>query len=89
MYADYAKIAREEGFHEIAHRFEMVADVEKRHDNRYQTYIGQVKEDTVFHKAQSVSWICLNCGYICESKDVPKLCPICSYPQDYFEPYQK
>ena len=89
MYADYAKIAREEGFEEIARRFEMVADVEKRHDNRYQNYIAQVSENAVFSKEQSISWICLNCGFVYEGKIAPKLCPVCSYPQDYFELYQK
>ena len=89
MYADYAKTAREEGFEEIARRFEMVGSVEKRHDNRYQKYIAQVKEQSVFQKEQSIDWICLNCGYIYSGASAPKLCPVCSYPQEFFEPFQK
>ena len=89
MYADYAKIAKEEGFDEIARRFELVGGVEKRHDSRYQKYLDEIKRQEVFQKSQSIQWICMNCGCLYAGETAPKVCPDCSHPQSYFEPVQK
>lgn len=89
MYADYARIAHEEGFEEIARRFEMVADVEKHHDERYQKYIAQVAEQTVFKKEEPIQWICRKCGHVHTGPSAPAVCPVCSHDQAYFEPLQK
>ncbi len=89
MYADYAKIAREEGFSEIARKFELVGGVEKFHDGRYQKNLDDVNQKAVFQKQQPIQWICLNCGFLYAGESAPQVCPVCSYPQAYFEPVQK
>ena len=86
MYADYAKIAKEEGFDEIARRFEMAGNIEKRHDGRYQKYLDEVNQKSVFKKQQAVQWICTNCGFVYAGESAPQTCPVCSYPQAYFKP---
>lgn len=88
MYADYAKIAKEEGFDEIARKFELVGGVEKYHDGRYQKNLEDVQQNSVFQKPQPIQWICMNCGFLYAGDSAPKQCPICSYPQDYFKPVQ-
>jgi len=86
MYADYAKIAKEEGFDEIARRFELVGSIEKWHDGRYQKYLDEVNQKSVFKKQQAVQWICGNCGFVYVGESAPQVCPVCSYPQAYFKP---
>ena len=63
--------------------------VEKRHDSRYQKYLDEIKRQEVFQKSQSIQWICMNCGFLYAGETAPKVCPVCSHPQSYFEPVQK
>lgn len=85
MYARMAKEAKEEGFDDIAALFEMVGDVERSHEERYQKLLQNVKDGSVFHKQQKSVWICRNCGHIVDSESAPELCPVCKHPQAYFE----
>ena len=85
MYPEFAAIAREEGFQEIAAVFENVAIAEKQHGKRYRDLLKNIQEGTVFHKAEPVVWRCQNCGFIFEGSDAPALCPACAHPQAYFE----
>lgn len=85
MYAGFAKEAREEGFDRIATLFELVAKIEKEHMERYQTLNANVKNQTVFKRPQSVTWVCLNCGHIYEGTEPPKVCPVCAKPQAWFQ----
>ncbi|MDR0838013.1 MAG: rubrerythrin family protein [Oscillospiraceae bacterium] len=85
MYAGFAKTAREEGFEEIAAKFEQVAAIEKEHEERYRKLITNIKEGIVFSRNGDTVWICQNCGHIIIGKDVPELCPVCSHPQSYFQ----
>ncbi|MDO5569809.1 MAG: rubrerythrin family protein [bacterium] len=85
MYADFAKIAKEEGFDDIALLFEGVAKIEKEHEDRYRTLLNNIKENEVFAKSIEEVWICRNCGHIHTDKDAPKECPVCAHPQSYFE----
>lgn len=85
MYKNFAAVAREEGFNKIAAQFDMVASVEKRHEERYITLLNNVKEDKVFKKDEPVVWICEICGYTIESKVAPAKCPLCGYTRAYFE----
>lgn len=85
MYADFAKTAREEGFDNIANLFDMVASIEKEHENRYLCLLEQLNTGKVFTKDGEVVWICRNCGYIHVGKEAPKICPVCKKPQAYFE----
>ena len=85
MYDRMAKEAREEGFLEIAARFEMVAKIEREHEERYKKLLANVKEGLVFSKDGDTIWQCSNCGHICVGKKAPELCPVCLHPQAYFE----
>jgi len=85
MYARMAREAREEGFDEIAEKFEGVAAVEKQHELRYRALLENVKNDTVFKKETEVEWICTNCGTHIFSKEAPEKCPVCDHPREYFQ----
>jgi len=85
MYDRMAKEAREEGFIEIATRFEMVGQIEKEHEQRYRKLLNNIKEGLVFSKDGDTIWQCSNCGHIVIGKKAPELCPVCSHPQGYFE----
>lgn len=85
MYDRMAKEAREEGFTEIAARFEMVGKIEKEHEERYRKLLANVKDELVFSKDGDVVWQCSNCGHIVIGKKAPQVCPVCNHPQSYFE----
>jgi len=85
MYPEFAKIAREEGFEEIAKVFEAVVVAERQHEKRYLGLLKNVEAGTVFKKSQKVVWRCRNCGYLHEGEKAPKECPACAHPQAHFE----
>ena len=85
MYAQMAREAREEGFLEIAARFEMVAKIEREHEERYRTLLAKVEAGTVFVREDVVAWKCRNCGHIHIGKAAPEVCPTCSHEKSYFE----
>ena len=85
MYATFAKEAREEGFEEIATKFEMVGAIEKEHEARYLKLLQNIEGDCVFSREGDCVWQCSNCGHIVVGKKAPELCPVCAHPQSYFE----
>jgi rubrerythrin len=85
LYSDAAKIAKEEGFPEIAEQFEWIAKVEKHHEERYLKLYENIKNGKVFAKDKETAWICRNCGHIHYGKEAPKSCQTCKHPQAYFE----
>ena len=85
MYAEFAKVAKEEGFDEIAYKFEGVAKIEKEHEERYRALLENVKNEKVFNKESEEMWICRNCGHIHFGKTAPEVCPVCNHPKAYFE----
>jgi rubrerythrin len=85
MYPEFAKIAREEGFEEIALLFEAVATSERQHEKRYRELAENVKNGTVFKKKKEVVWKCSNCGYLYKGTEPPEKCPACAHPKAYFE----
>ena len=85
LYPEFARIAEEEGFKEVAVAFKMIAKVEKAHEDRYRTLYNNLEEGKVFKRNGKVIWKCRNCGYIHESENAPKVCPACLHPQSYFE----
>ncbi|MBQ5682813.1 MAG: rubrerythrin family protein [Peptococcaceae bacterium] len=84
MYAEFAKVAKEEGFDHIAFLFEGVAAVEKEHEERYLKLLENVKEGKVFKKEEAVKWHCGNCGHVYEGDEAPEICPVCAHPKSYF-----
>jgi len=85
LYANFAKIAREEGFLEVAISFEQISKVEKFHESRYRKLIANIAGNEVFKKKATVKWHCINCGYVHEGPEAPKECPACKHPQSYYE----
>jgi len=85
MYPDFAAVAREEGFDEIAKVFEAIAVAERQHEKRYLALAANIENGRVFKRKGKVVWRCLNCGYVHEGAEAPEQCPACAHPQDYFE----
>ena len=85
MYNKFAKEAKEEGFDTIAFAFEKVAQIEKQHEEKYRKLFTNLENDSVFKKETHTTWECRNCEYTVEEKSAPKICPVCGYPQAYFE----
>lgn len=85
MYKEFEKVAREEGFIEIANKFKMVGAIEKEHEERYKKLLNNVKEGVVFVSKDVAVWKCRNCGHIVVGKFAPEICPVCSHPKAYFE----
>ena len=85
MYYEFAKVAREEGFEDIATLFDGVAAIEKEHEDRYRKLLANVKGDLVFTKDGDAVWQCSNCGHIVVGKRAPEVCPVCAHPQAYFQ----
>ena len=85
MYVQMAKEAREEGFTEIALKFELVAKIEAEHEARYLALLEKVKGDKVFVSEDVQVWKCRNCGHIVIGKKAPEMCPVCKHPKSYFE----
>ena len=85
MYKGFAIVAKEEGFDDIAKLFEMVADIEKNHEERYLKLVENIEENKVFHKDEEVIWICRNCGHVYYGKDALKVCPVCKHPESFME----
>ena len=85
MYAEFAKVAKEEGFDQIAKLFEGVAKIEKEHEERYRKLLKNIDDEIVFSQDGETIWICRNCGHVHIGKKAPNVCPICNHPQSYFE----
>ena len=85
MYATFAKEAQEEGFTRIAKLFEMVAKIEKEHEERYRKLLKNIEDGVVFSKENDAVWQCANCGHIVIGKKAPQICPVCEHPQSYFQ----
>ena len=85
MYPEFADIADEEGFPEIAEAFRRIADAEKNHEIRFKKLAENIKNGTVFKRDQPVRWKCGNCGYIHEGTEAPEECPACVHARAHFE----
>lgn len=85
LYADAAKVAKEEGFPEVARSFEQIAKVEKFHEQRYRKLADNIAKNEVFSKKATTKWHCINCGYVHEGPEAPMECPACKHPQSYYE----
>lgn len=85
MYKDFAAVAEEEGFTDIARLFKRVGDIEKTHMERYRTLINNIDEGIVFSREDDRIWMCRECGHIHFGKSAPEICPVCKHPQAFFE----
>lgn len=85
MYKEFAKVALEEGFVEIANKFKQVGEIERHHEERFRKLIENIEEGKVFSKDGDKIWICRNCGHVVIGKEAPTICPVCNHPKSYFE----
>jgi len=85
IYPSFAKVAEEEGFPEVAKTFSRIAEIEEKHEKRYNTLLKNVENEQVFKKEVKVFWKCRRCGFITEASAAPPKCPVCDHPQAYFE----
>ena len=85
LYPNFAKIAEEEGFKDVACTFRGVASVEKYHEQRYRKLLANLEQGRVFERDTPTKWKCRNCGYVFEGKEVPEKCPVCAHARSYFE----
>jgi len=85
MYPAFAKIAREEGFKDVAKIFESIAVAEKQHEKRYLALVENIRKGRVFKREKKVTWRCRNCGYLHEGAEAPENCPACDHPRAYYE----
>jgi rubrerythrin len=85
IYPDFGKLAREEGYPEVARSFDQIAKAEKFHEGRYRKLLENVTKGEAFKRAGVVKWHCINCGYVFEGAEPPKECPACRHPQGFYE----
>lgn len=83
-YLAYAKVADEEGFPEIAAKFRDIASIEAHHMTRFQAWLKQVEDGTVWKREKPIKWLCLVCGYIYEGLTPPTKCPVCDHPYQHY-----
>jgi rubrerythrin len=85
LYPEFARVADEEGFPQIAYTFRSVATVEVEHEKRYRRLLERVRDGKVFERDEEIEWQCRNCGHVHKGKTAPEVCPTCQHPQAYFE----
>ena len=87
LYREYARIAREEGYNDIAALFNGIANIELNHDLRFRTLHEEMIRGELFCKPTETLWICMQCGNIMSGLCAPEICPVCLYPQGYYRLY--
>jgi rubrerythrin len=85
MYKEFADVAEAEGFDALARNFRRVAEIEKRHEERYRKLIENMEKGEVFERTGERRWECRNCGHIWIGEKAPEACPVCAHPKAYFE----
>ena len=85
LYPNFADVAEQEGFSNVARTFRSIAKVEANHERRYLKLLENVKQRKMFKKDKPIKWKCRNCGYVYEGSEAPDKCPVCSHPRSYFE----
>ena len=85
LYPAFANVAREEGFIKVATLFDLITTVERLHEARFRDLHQLLADGTMFKRKEKTVWRCMKCGFEHEGLEAPKICPICSHPQGYFE----
>jgi rubrerythrin len=89
LYPEFADVAKQEGFFQVASAFKVIAKSEAEHEKRYLQLLKNMEEGTVFEKKEKVRWVCRHCGYVHEGKKPPENCPACLHPKAYFEVFDE
>lgn len=85
LYPEFAKVAKEEGFNDVAAAYTAISVAEKHHEERYKQLLENVQNKSFQAKAEDTTWVCGKCGYVAKGKNAPKKCPACLHEQEYFE----
>lgn len=85
LYPEFARVAEEEGFKDVAVSYKMIAKVEAEHEKRYAKLLENIENNKVFEKDEETEWMCRKCGYVHKGKKALKNCPACKHPEAYFE----
>ena len=85
LYPEFERVAREEGFEDVADSFREIGEVEVYHERRFRKLLENVEGGKVFKKDSVVKWKCRNCGYVAEGDEAPLICPACKHGRKYYE----
>ncbi|MDF2989127.1 MAG: rubrerythrin [Eubacterium sp.] len=85
IYPAFADIAKQEGFPQAEAAFRMIANIEKEHEQKFKQMATELESQMLYQKKEPTQWICTNCGHIHQGTDAPGICPVCKYPQGWFE----
>jgi len=85
MYPNFAQIAKEEGFKEIARLFGAIGKVEVEHEKEYLELITALENEGFFNSDEEEEWVCEICGHIHRGKKAPNKCPLCKADKEYFK----
>jgi len=84
LYPEFAKIAEEEGYSEVAVMYNKISIAEKHHEERYLKLLKTIEDGSTYKKSAKTQWVCANCGYIHEDSDAPEVCPACLHKKEHF-----
>ncbi len=87
IYSEFGKVAAEEGFPQIADKFNQIACIEKIHADKFMKIYTELTNGTLFKKPTKIKWFCTNCGKVHEAEEAPQVCPVCLHPRGYFVPF--
>lgn len=85
MYKRFSEEAKSEGFDDLSRLFARVAEIEKRHEERYKKLAENLEKGEVWVKTGEKRWECRNCGHVYIGVKSPELCPVCKHPKAFFE----
>lgn len=85
LYENFARVANEEGFPQIANLYKLIAKVEQMHEARYIKLMERLESSTEFDEDTPVEWMCRRCGFTITAKSAPKRCPVCGMDQGWFQ----
>ena len=83
LYPEFAKIAKQEWYPDLATRILSIAVAETHHAERYKKLLKEVKAKTVYKKKVAVEWMCTKCGYVHKWKSALEKCPSCGHDKTY------
>lgn len=85
IYPEFASIAKEEGFSDIASSFELVAKVESTHAAILGFLSKNYSKNSLYRHKQKVLMKCSNCGHAEFLNEGWKKCPLCNLEEGYIE----
>lgn len=84
VYPQFANVAKEEGYHNVAAKFSQIAKIEKIHGDRFERLAELLESGKMYMSDVETKWMCLNCGNVINGKGVPDVCPVCDHDKGYF-----